>query len=340
MTRSGPADLAVVIVSWNTRDVTRECLRSLHESLDASGLDTDVWVVDNASTDGSAEMVESEFPRVKLVRNTENRGFAPANNQALVPGAARVHLLLNSDTVVLGDAIRKSVEYMDGHEDVAVFGCRVLNPDRTVQRTCFMEPTLFNVFLKTIGVFKAPWPRWFGREHYRHWLRDDERDVGVVTGCCFFVRDEAMQSVGLLDERFFFCGEETDWCRRFKRAGWKVRFAPVGEIVHFGNVSGAKWSWRRDLMLTEGVLRYHRKHSGRFGFALAWLMLFVFHVSRAVLWAVLAVVTQRKRAKARFGHFWQLLLHFHEAWPGPMPEKKPEEYGRADRALSAPEAAA
>lgn len=309
-------DLAIVIISYNTRDITRDCLRSVFDNL--GGLDAKVYVVDNKSRDGSADMVAAEFPQVELVRNPDNRGFATANNQALLTGTARYHLLLNSDTVVLGSVLQDSIRFMDEHEKVGVFGCRVLNPDKTMQATCFMEPTHVNLLLKLTGLFKSggPMAGVLGREHYADWKRDSERDVDVVTGCYMLVRDSAMSEVGLLDEDYFFCGEETDWCRRFREAGWGVRFAPVGEIIHLGNASGRSLSFRRDLLLTRGLLTFHRKHSGFAGFVFAWVLLWLFNFSRGVLWTVVGMLSRKGAHQDRGRHFFSLIGHFDEARPG------------------------
>lgn len=309
----GSTDLSIVIVSWNTRDITRACLRSVRERL--GSLSAEVFLVDNASTDGSPEMVAAEFPEVRLIGNAENRGFAAANNQALAVARGRHLLLLNSDTVVLGDVLTRSVAYMDGHREVGVFGCRVLNPDRTMQRTCFQYPSLLNAVLKSTGLFHLPWPRFLGREHMAHWQRDTERDVDVVTGCYMLVRREAVERVGLLDESFFFNYEETDWCRRFKRAGWAVRFAPVGEIIHIGNASGRKLNHVRDLLLMEGKIRLHRKHGGVASAALVWLLCALFVLGRVAAWGCAVAIGRRGAAHERLAHFTRVLGRLHTVWP-------------------------
>jgi len=307
-------DLSIVIVSYNTREILRDCLRSVERGL--GDLAAEIFVVDNASTDGSAEMVQREHPQVVLLRNETNRGFAAANNQALERARGRYALLLNSDTVVLGDALSACVRYMDDHPEVGVMACKALNPDGSTQMTCFMEPTLFNLLLKTTGLFRLPWPRFLGREHFAHWRRDSERDVPVVTGCFMLVRREAMEQVGLMDDRFLHCGEETDWCRRFRKAGWRIRFAPVGEYIHIGNASGRANAPRRDLLLTAGLIRFHRKHHGALAAAAAFALLWCFNASRAALWTLWALLGRRPAAKERAAHFRAVVKGFASTWPG------------------------
>ncbi len=221
------SEISIIIVNWNTRDVLCDCLRTLYQQ--AGGIDFEVIVVDNASTDSSAEMVKVRFPNVILIENHENRGFAAANNQGMAIARGRYVLLLNSDTVVPDDTMPKMVAFAYNHPEAAVVGCRVLNPDGTLQPTCFMFPSLLNMVLSSTYLYKLfPGSKFFGRERMTWWDRNDAREVDVVTGCFMLVRREAIEQIGLLDEYFFMYGEETDWCYRFKQAGWKVIFTPAG----------------------------------------------------------------------------------------------------------------
>ncbi|MEJ2649477.1 MAG: glycosyltransferase family 2 protein, partial [Sedimentisphaerales bacterium] len=145
-------DVSIVIVNWNTKDLLRDCLKSIGEN--TREVDYEIVVVDNNSTDGSAQMVKDEFEHVLLISNSENRGFAAANNQAVKIAKGRYILLLNSDTIVLDQAIEKTVVFADKHPDTAVTGCRVLNPDGTLQKTCFMFPSILNMFLAGIYLYK------------------------------------------------------------------------------------------------------------------------------------------------------------------------------------------
>jgi len=195
-------DVSVVIVNWNTRDILRDCLRSVYEN--AGEIDFDVIVVDNASTDGSVEMVRREFDKVRLIANSENRGFAAANNQGMEVAAGRYMLLLNSDTIVLDGAIAKTAAFADAHPEAAVVGCRVLNRDRSLQPTCFMYPSALNLLLAATYMNKFfPQSHFFGRERMTWWKRDDVREVEVVTGCFMLVRREAIDEVGMMDDGFF-----------------------------------------------------------------------------------------------------------------------------------------
>ena len=296
-----PDDLSIVIVNWNTLQMLREVLTSVEGG--RGDLRLQVLVVDNASTDGSPEMVAEEFPQAVLIRNAENRGFAAANNQGFEVATGRHILLLNSDTIVLGDVLPASVRYLDAHPKVGAMGCRVLNTDRTMQRTCSMWPGFLNLALLTSGLWKLSWPRFLGRYHMTDWQRDSERSVEVISGCYLMLRREVLEEVGPLDEAFFFFGEETDWCRRMRDAGWELRFAPVGEIVHHGGGSVRKLNHKRDVMLTDAMVRLNRKHSGAFAGAAVWALLFGFNLSRAAFWGLRSAVQHRSAHQERARHF-------------------------------------
>lgn len=294
-------DLSIVVISWNTRQMTHDCIRSVFDNL--GDCRAEIILVDNASSDGSADMVAADFPDVILIRNDDNRGFAAANNQGFEVASGRHILLLNSDTLVHGDVLAQSVAYLDRHQNVGAMGCRVLNTDGSVQLTCGQFPTLFNLLLQTSGLNKLPWPQFFGRQQMSHWARDTERPVQTISGCYLMLRREVLQHVGPLDEDFFFFGEETDWCRRMHNAGWQLMFAPVGEITHHGSVSARKHNHKRDVMLTSAIVRLHRKHGGPLAAAAAWAIIFGFNASRGIGWSLIAGLTRNDRAKERGHHF-------------------------------------
>lgn len=306
-------DISIIIISWNTLAMTRACLESVYANLGA--LQAEIILVDNASSDGSADMVAKEFPHVRLIRNPVNSGFASANNLAIDVATGRHILLLNSDTIVLGDVLEKSVAYVDANPEVGAMGCKVLNTDRTTQWSTRADPTLFNLIILTSGVARVPVLRWLDRYQDSGWDRNQTRDVDVVMGCYLLIRATALAQVGKLDEAFFFYGEDADWCKRFRDAGWKVRMAPVGEIIHHGSGSAKKYNHRRDLMLTSGLVRWQRKHHGLFMALLTAGVLYLFNVSRLLYWALLALVTRATKALERRNHFWGVVREYKQSWP-------------------------
>lgn len=280
-------DVSVLIVNWNTREILRNCLKSIYEQ--TRDLIFEVIVIDNASEDGSPQMVKEEFKEAILIENSTNRGFAAANNQGMAIAKGRYVLLLNSDTVVLDNAIAKTVVFADAHPEGAVIGCRLLNPDKTLQQGCFMFPSLLNLLLSATYLYKLfPQSRFFGRENMTWWTRDDEREVDVVTGCFMLVRRESIEQVGVMDEQFFMYGEETDWCYRFKKAGWKCLFSPNGSIIHIGHASSKARGMRRAMSLQcrASILLFLKKHKGYLTYRLACLAIALDAFLRIPYWFV------------------------------------------------------
>lgn len=303
------ADLSIVIVSYNTLEMTRACLASVYEN--AGPLSIQVIVVDNDSKDGSVAMVQGDFPQVELILNHENKGFAAANNQGFRVANGAFVLLLNSDTVVLGDVLDRSVQYLKNRPEVGAMGCRVLNTDRSMQSTCSGYPTLSRLLMMTTGLDRLS--SVFDRYRLRSWLRDSERDVEVISGCYMLVRREIIENIGGLDESFFFFGEETDWCLQMRKAGWSLKFAPVGEIIHHGGGSVKKLNYRRDVMLTDATIRLHKKNGGLLRARLAFLILFLFNGSRALFWMLVSLVKPSGHDRAE--HFRRVFGSSMTIWP-------------------------
>jgi GT2 family glycosyltransferase len=302
-------DLSVVIVNWNTRDLLRDCLGSVLKA--GTGIRMEVLVADNASSDGSQAMVLSRFPTVRLIESPVNLGFAGGNNLALRQAQGRHVLLLNSDTLLVGDVLREAVDWLDTHPRAGVMGPLVRNADGSPQASCSAWPSLGNLALQLVGITRVA--RW---DSYRltGWDRSTARRVDVVSGAAMFVRRAAMEEVGLLDESFFFFGEETDWCRRFARAGWEVVFVPLASVTHFGGGSVGRLNHRRDVMLTEGTTRLHRKHGGLPAGLACFALLAAHNLSRALFWAIPAVFG-RGGARTRATHFARVVANLPEAWP-------------------------
>jgi GT2 family glycosyltransferase len=306
-------DVSVVIVSFNTRDVLRECLASVFR--ETREVSFEVIVVDNASADGSADMVATEFPQVRLIRNTENRGFAAACNQGILVTRGRYVLLLNPDTRVLEDAVARTVAYADGHHNAAAVGCQVLNTDGTVQRTCFRYPSVLHVALSGLALDRLPFGRcFFGRERMRDWKRDSEREVEVVTGSCMLLRREAMEEVGLMDEAYFVYGEEADWCFRCGRVGWRVLFTPHARVFHAGDRSTRLVLTAMHVQLRRSILIFIERHYGHAARACANYLMVLSASWHLVAWlsvyAMRGVIGRQGREK-QMCEAWAATLGFH-----------------------------
>ncbi|MHC4083588.1 MAG: glycosyltransferase family 2 protein [Planctomycetota bacterium] len=290
-------DVSIIIVSWNTRDILYGCLKSIIEQ--EKEIDYEVIVIDNSSKDGSAKMVKKNFPSVILIENSKNHGFAAANNKGIAITKGRYVLLLNSDTIILNDAISKTVSFADNNPDAAVVGCKVLNEDGSLQPTCFMFPSVLNMLLSSTYMYKLfPKSRFFGREEIGWWDRDTVREVNVVTGCFMLVRREAIDTVGVMDERFFMYGEETDWCYRFKQAGWKMIFTPDAEIIHLGGRSTVQKSADMIVQLRLSILKFIRKHHGWLAYEIARFLTVLFFVVRLLFRTFLSLLLREKRKQS------------------------------------------
>lgn len=291
----------------------RDCLHSVYGNSPKSKFE--VIVVDNASEDGSQEMVSREFPRVRLLCNSENLGFAAANNRAMKVAGGSYFLLLNSDTFVHGDVLEQSLNFMRNNSQAGAMGCRVLNADGSLQHSTSQFPSFLNLMLQTLGLDRVSYVPMLQRYRMLNWNRETARSVDTVSGCFMLVRGDCIEDVGLLDDSFFFFGEETDWCRRMRAAGWAVFFAPVGEITHLGGGSSGSLNHKRDLMLTEATVRLHRKTGGFFAAASVFILLAGFNASRLIFWSLCAKVTRRKYDADRMKHFLGVTREIANAWP-------------------------
>lgn len=301
-------DVSISIVNWNAEELLKNCLRSLFEH--ESGVSLEIIVVDNGSTDGSLSMVRSEFPFVKLVVNDENLGFASANNQAFEVASGRYLLLLNNDTVVLPGALDTMVEFMDGHPEAGMLGCKLRNPDGSLQASCRTFPTLATMLFRSIYLDKLfPQNRWSGASQMSYWDYGNVREVDVIIGCCMLVRREVLEDVGPMDEKFFMCSEDTDWCYRAKHREWKIYFTPEAEIIHLGGQSRSRQPARMAIDYYHGNLRFFRKHHGWLAYMIARLLAIIGTAMRLLFWTSSRLIWRRKRAQAtqKIAAYWPTL---------------------------------
>ncbi|MFZ2360653.1 MAG: glycosyltransferase family 2 protein [Anaerolineae bacterium] len=269
-------DFSVIVVSWNTRELLRQCLQSIvdepgieivaagAQSSGAARLAAEMIVVDNASDDGSGQMVQADFPQARLIANRHNAGFAAANNQAIAQARGRVLLLLNPDAYLLPGALAGLARFLRDHPEAAAAGPNVLNPDGSWQAAAFRFATLWDLFCEALFL-SVLWPRspLFARKELGGFDRDAVREVDWVQGCALAVRRDVWDAVGPFDEGYWMYVEELDWCRRAKNMGYRIFFTPDAQVVHYGKRSVAK---ARASVLPLGFrshFRYYRKFDGR-----------------------------------------------------------------------------
>src|SRR4051812_35011322 len=304
---TGAIDVSVCIVSWNIKDLLRDCLNSLKAQ--AGDLRYETIVVDNDSADGSAEMVRSEFPWVKLIEPHANLGFGRANNLAYQNSKGRWVLLLNPDTVVLDRAIEKLFHFAEVHPEAAAVGGRTLKKDgQTLERSCcWGSPGLWPLFCKSLGlhiIFKNS--SIFNREAMDYWQRDSVREVGVITGCCLMIRREVYENTGGFDDHFFMYAEETDLCWRIRKTGGRLVFCPEAQIIHLVGESAKKATSNRLFHINRALLKLFRKHYGTAYMMLANLLMCMFYAVRVPLMKIATVFgSGGQELKDKTAAYWQ-----------------------------------
>ena len=299
-----PPALSAIIVSYNTRAMTLECLRALAGEL--CRLSAEVFVVDNASTDGSAEAVRAEFPEVRLLVSERNAGFGAANNVALQQAQGRYLLLLNTDAFPRPGSVAALVDFLETHASVGVVGPRLSYQDGSLQQSCFRCTTPFYAWAENLGLTKLL-RRHPALDDYRGWDHASERDVDFVIGACLLLRREVYEQVGGFDERFFMYQEEADWEKRIKQADWRIVFTPTAQVVHLAGASGRDEPLRINHHFFESLDKYMLKHHGVPGFLLVRFAMLLGCSARAVGWTGLALAapSHRTRAFARARqHLW------------------------------------
>lgn len=253
--------LSVIIVSWNVRELLRRALTTAQASWGARpGLE--LIVVDNASQDGSPEMLRAEFPQVRLIANAANLGFTRGNNQGLDIAAGEYLLLLNPDTEILADALPRLVDYLAAHPGVGMVGPQLLNPDGSVQASRRRFPTLPILFCESTWLQGITPRRWLRRFYVEDRPDDAEQAADWITGAAMLTRRGVVAQVGGLDEGFFMYSEEVDWCRRIRAAGWDVRYYPAARIIHHEGQSSAQVAPARHIYFQSSKIRYTRKYHG------------------------------------------------------------------------------
>ena len=219
-------DISVIIVNWNTRDLLLNCIRSIYETV--QGMAFEIWVVDNGSTDGSQETVRTAFPEVQLIENTDNRGFATANNQALKRINGRYALLLNSDAALTDGAAQQLMTFMESMPTAGMACGQLLNPDGSLQNSIANFPILLTL-ISNETLLRILFPKKFPSKR-RKYTCPIPIESGI--GACLMIRKTAMDAVGIFDENFFFFFEETDWAYRMRLSNWRIFFVPSARIIH------------------------------------------------------------------------------------------------------------
>jgi GT2 family glycosyltransferase len=256
--------LAVVILNYNRADLLADCLASIYAH--PTRCELEVWVVDNASSDGSAEVVRRRFPQALLIVSPTNGGFAYGNNLALreilVAGRADYVLLLNNDTLVPAGAFDGLVGYLEAHPDVGAVGPKLLLPDGSLDLACRRSfPTPEVSFYRMTGLSRLfPRSRRFGRYNLTYLDPDLETEVDALVGACMLLRAGVIGEVGLLDEQFFMYGEDLDWAYRIKQYGWRIMYYPRVVVHHYKRAASTRRAIPSIRAFYDAMRIFHRKH--------------------------------------------------------------------------------
>jgi GT2 family glycosyltransferase len=295
MTNTAPT-LSVVIVSWNTKRLLAQCLESLEH---CRGLLLEIIVVDNASADGTGEMLRERFPQVRLVQNEANLGFAKANNIGIDLSSGDYVSLINSDVSVPAGCLEKMITYLKEHNDIGMLGPKMILSDGTVGQSCMRFPTVWNWFCSALAldsIFKKSTT--IGNFMMTDFTYDTTQDVDLLTGWFWMVRREALDKVGKLDERFFMYGEDFDWPKRFHQCGWRVVFYHEAEAFHHCGASSALAPARFYVEMNKANLQYFKKHHNRLAVVGFWLTIWLRQVLRIAGYSVVYLFKHSQRVEA------------------------------------------
>lgn len=281
--------VSIVILSWNTRELTRACLGAIRNCRERSTLEYDVIVIDNASADDSLAMIRSEFPEVRLFKNDVNLGYAKGVNQGLKLATGEYTMLLGSDTEVRPGTIETMVAFLDNRPDVGAVAPRLVYPDGRPQRSCMRFPDLLTALWYDTPLEQFfPDGRPLRRYFYRDWDHTGSRPVDQPPGTCLLVRREVVDDVGPMDRRLWLLFNDVDWCKRIKTAGWGIWYLHEGtEVAH--HLGGSTRNFRTfPVEWHRNRLFYYRKHHHLMGVILTKL---------ALIYIVLREVVRIRRAQ-------------------------------------------
>ena len=254
-------DLSFVVVSYNVRELLANCLRSVRETLRDSGIAYEVWVIDNASSDDSASMVRRDLPEMHLIANAENSGFAAANNQGIRQAGGRYVFLLNPDTELLDGAAQEMMGFMERTPGAGMVGPSLSYGDGSFQHSAFRFPSLAQIFLDFFPLnHRLTNSRINGRFPVRLYQRNQPFLIDHPLGAAMLLRRQAIDQVGMLDERYFMYCEEIDWAIRIKRGGWTIHTVPRARITHHAGQSTRQFRDRMFIALWRSRFRLFAQH--------------------------------------------------------------------------------
>jgi GT2 family glycosyltransferase len=294
--------LSIVILCWNDLKVIDDCLRSIYA--ETHGLEFEVIVSDNGSSDGSIAFIREHYPHVLIIENGTNLGFAKGNNAGIAQSVGKYVLILNPDTIMRDRALEKLVSFAERQPDAGAFGCRVLNADGSDQGPARPFPTIFRGWIAALYMRRlASISDLFISDTYTGWKGDTERTIDWQSGCCVMFRSDVLKALGGFDEQFFYHFEEVDLCRRVWDAGYRIVYTPEAVITHLGGQSVNRFPIRFELEKYRSRYRYFYKHFGPSGArqcrrtVLAWIRV------RQMAWSLSGLMRSSDMLRSRLGMY-------------------------------------
>jgi len=302
-------ELSIIIVSWNCKDYLRRCLESISKF--PPGCSYDIILIDNASSDGTVEMVQTSFPGIKLIINDSNRGFAAANNVALKHFISQFYLLLNPDTEVYDNSIQSLIDIAKRNTEVWGIGPAIINGDGSPQRTGVRFPNNWNIFSESLFLDKLfPHSKLFGRHRQLYHNPNIERELDYVKGSCILLHNEAIKKIGFLDEDYFMYFEETDWCYRVRKAGKCILYSPLATIKHYGGGEFGHFDKHKIIHYHKSLLLFYHKHYSALRSFTLRNILIIRSLIRLCIWSIIFILqpSMRKRAASACRGYYDTLF--------------------------------
>ena len=295
-----PPDLTVIVVTWNSSGPLVNCLRALEAAREVIPLE--LFIVDNASTDGSADVARQVAPWAQVIENHDNRGFAAANNQGLCRAQGRYVVLLNPDTWLPDDAWGQMVAFLDEHPNVGVLGPRIVDRDGIIDPRCARRyPSLRSELFEKLRLDRRfPHSRLFGDYLMTYWDHKDSREVEALSGACMMIRREVIEDVGLLDEDFFMYGEDVEWCYRIKKTGWQVFFYTQATVMHWGARSSQLVAEQMGIEALRSMYLFFLKTRGPRYAAAYRILILGLSIAKQVVFRVGSLVCRSGEARSRY----------------------------------------
>jgi hypothetical protein len=287
-------EVSIIIVNWNAKDLLKNCLKSIYANHPKS--EFEIIVVDNNSSDGTVEMILKEFPKVHLIQNKKNFGFAKANNIGIRNSKGKYLALVNSDVEVESGCFDNLVNFMKQNKNIGVVGPLILNPDRSIQATCRYFPSLWRSICEAFWLNKLFRSSFLSAERMLYFNGKTTLRTDVLSGCFWLINEEYLDKVGLLDERFFIYAEDIDWCKRFWEAGYEVVFYPEANAIHHSGGSSTIEPLRFSREQIKARFLYWQKHFSK-NLAMSFLIILILHYMLRVLGEVYILIIQKFKNK-------------------------------------------